>query len=440
MKLKLFLPFLALMAISSALSSCSSDDDSNVVVSSTDALMLENFILDGMPSTITRSAAGVDFPDSVKFLVYFQNNALPQEDRTYDIGMALYNANKQKVRTFPLYENIKLTFAKSYKMDDKIQIAKDIANGTYLLKPICRGTGEKEWKDMKLADDFALTITISGNEAQLKEAFNSIITLKSIAFDKTAVDQNETFKVTLNLLGNNAYKSVPIFLAQQDETMGYKKLIGETWTPNQQGEGTITLSYAPTKVGNQTYYVFSPLDDEPITQFSIITKGHTYGITVDNIADEIDNILDENALKGTMTLKNYDDQVFSQDIYVMLGSIDMNDFSFHIDSLFTNPQEYQKIHFSTSSLGEEKISFSFNNLNYDSYYAVAYGIKDENGKFKDMSGDNMFFLYTTPSAPSDEEGEDGAGYKPLVLFAPQKMAKCPAISYINGKKVFVIKK
>lgn len=57
---------LAIVAISSAFFSCSNDDDDNenkeVVVSSTDALMLESFVLDGMEPTITRASADEDFP------------------------------------------------------------------------------------------------------------------------------------------------------------------------------------------------------------------------------------------------------------------------------------------------------------------------------------------------------------------------------------------
>ena len=99
MRLKLFLPFLALIAISSAFISCNKDDEegSNSNASSVNALMLEDLLLDGMESTITRSAPGLDFPDSVRFLVYFQDNALPQENRTYDIGVALYNEYKQRI-------------------------------------------------------------------------------------------------------------------------------------------------------------------------------------------------------------------------------------------------------------------------------------------------------------------------------------------------------
>ena len=89
------------MAISSAFMSCSDDNDGdNNAVSSADPLMLESFVLDGMEeATITRSGVGVDFPDEVKFLVYFQNNGLPQGDHNYDIGVALYNTNKQRLRT-----------------------------------------------------------------------------------------------------------------------------------------------------------------------------------------------------------------------------------------------------------------------------------------------------------------------------------------------------
>lgn len=407
MKLKFFLPFVALMAFSSAFISCSKDDDEGSnTESSMNPLMVENFVLDGMESTITRPAAGMDFPDDVKFLVFFQNNTNNQPDVTYDIGMALYTANNRLVSTFPLYENVQTKYGNSLKMDDKIQLSKNLSNGVYLLKPICKGKDEKVWKEMKLANDFALTITISDTEAQLKEAFKDFIQLKNISFDKTQVDQGETFKVTLSLFGNNTYKSIPVFLAQKVNDK-YKKLTGETWTPDQKGEGTITFSYAPTLVGKQTYYVISPVRDEPITQFSIITKGETYELTVDNVADEEENILDSNALKGTLTIQNFDDVTLSKDVYVMLGTINMVDFSFHIDSLFQNPNEYRKIHFSTPSLGEEKVSFSFDNLNYDSYYTVSFGIKDENGKFKDLSDENLLLLYTTASDPSAEEGEEG---------------------------------
>ena len=319
MRLKLFLPFLALIAISSAFISCSKDDDeesnSNVLsANAPDAIRLVS--ADGMESTITRSAPGLDFPDSVKFLVYFQNNVLPQENRTYDIGVALYNEYNQRICTFPLYENIKLTFAKSYKMDDKIQLSKDLTNGTYLLKPICKVSGENDWQDMKLADDFALTITISNREAQLKEAFKDIIKLNGISIENIAVNPNEEFKVEVTLFSNNTKQSVPVFLAQKNEGEGYRKLVGETWKPNEKGEGDVTISYAPTRVGIQTYYILTPLSDKPITQFSIITRGQTYEYTVDNIADLDEYILEDNSIKGTFIAHNYDDKVYGFKDYI----------------------------------------------------------------------------------------------------------------------------
>ena len=412
MKLKFFLPFVALMAFSSAFISCSKDDDGGSnAESSVNPLMVENFVLDGMNASITRPNTGVNFPDSVKFLVYFQNNAEPESGVTYDIGVALYTANNRLVSTFPLYEDIVVAYGKTFKMDDKILLSKDLSDGIYLLKPICKGKDEKDWKEMKLANDFALTINIDGTEAQLKEAFKDIIRFKSISYDKTQVAMNEPFKVTVSLFGNKTYKSIPVFLAQKDDKDGYKKLTGETWTPDEQGEGTITFSYAPTQVGNQTYYIISPISDEPITQFSIITKGQTFDISVSNIADEVEYILDDNALKGTFTVRNYDDQVFTKDIYVMLVGIDMMTFDFKVDSLFQNPQLYQKINFSTASL---------------SYYAITYGIKNKEGKFEELNADKMYMLYTTPF---DESGDE--------FFI--KIAKAPAatkgISYLNRKKV-----
>ena len=418
--------------------SCSDDnDDGNNATSSADPLMLESFVLDGMDeSTITRSEAGVDFRDDVKFLVFFQNNGLPQGDHNYDLGVALYNTNKQRLRTYPLYENIKCAYGHTIKMDDKIQITKDISNGTYLLKPICKVTGDKEWQDMKLADDFALSITISDKQAQLKEAFKDIIKLMNIAFNKTEVNQNEKFKVTLNLYGNNTYKSIPIFLAKKNTKGTYQKLTGETWTPDQKGEGTVTLSYAPTEVGKHTYYIISPVSEEPLTQFSIITKGQTYEFTINNIADHLLDILDENSLKGTLTVKNYDDQVCSKEIYVMLITVDMTTIYssnpvYGTDSLFEHPNEYHKIQLSTASLGEEKFDFTFSNLNYDSFYGVTYGIKGKDGKFVDISGDNSFMVYTTPSDPSASED----GKMPHILRVAKSSSITDNISYVNGKKV-----
>jgi hypothetical protein len=110
----------------------------------------------------------------------------------------------------------------------------------------------------------------------------------------------------------------------------------------------------------------------------------------------------------------------------MLVEIDMMTFDFKVDSLFQKPQLYQKIHFSTASLNEEKGSFNFTNLDFGSYYAITYGIKNKEGKFEELNADKMYMLYTTPF---DESGDE--------FFI--KMAKAPAatkgISYLNRKKV-----
>ena len=407
MRLKFFLPFLAIMAISSAFISCSSDDDDNknneAVVPSTDALMLESFVLDGMEPTITRASANEDFPE-IKFLVRFKNNALPKADRKYDVGVALYDAAKQKVATYPLYDEVALTFEKDYKMDDKVVISKDVKDGTYQLKPICKISGEEEWKSFQLADELALTVTIAGNQAQIKEAFETkgIVQVKSFSFDKNFVAQGETFNVALELSSNSKNASIPVYLAKENIDGTYKKLTGATWTPNASGEGKVTLSYAPSEPGKQTFYVVSSLSDEPITQFYVLIKGQLFDFTIDNIANGEDNILADNGIKGTFIVQNFDENTFSQDMYMMLGTLDMNDFTLKYDTLFVNPQEHQLMHLSTSGLGEEKVAFTFSNLDYDSYYTIDFGIKDENGKFQSVSGDRLQYIYTTAADPSNE--------------------------------------
>ena len=428
---------LAIVAISSAFFSCSNDDDDNenkeVVVSSTDALMLESFVLDGMEPTITRASADEDFPE-IKFLVRFKNNALPKADRKYDVGVALYDAAKQKLATYPLYDEVALTFEKDYKMDDKVVISKDVKDGTYQLKPICKISGEEEWKDFQLADELALTVTVDGNHAQIKEAFETkgIVQVKSFSFDKNFVAQGETFNVTLELSSNSKNSSIPFYLAKENIDGTYKKLTGATWTPNASGEGKVTLSYAPSEPGKQTYYVVSSLSDEPITQLYVLIKGQLFDFTIDNIANAEDNILADNSLKGTFIVQNFDEKTFSQDMYMMLGTLDMNTFELSVDTLFTKPENYQLMHLSTSGLGEEKVAFSFNNLNYDSYYTIDFGIKDESGKFQSTSGNRMVFIYTTPS----EESLPGITHD----REETRMAKSPAIDFVKGKKIFVIKK
>ena len=449
MRLKLFLPFLALIAISSALSSCSSDDDetdknkSDVVVSSPDALMLENFILDGTEPIITRASVEEDFPDEVKFLVYFQNNALPLQARRYDIGVALYDTYNKRVCTYPLYENFNLRINYTFTMDDKIILSKDLADGTYLLKPICKLSGEEEWVDFKLADALALTITISGTQAQIKEAFKDFIQVKNIDIDKPVVDIDEEFNVTFNLFTNNPKSAVPIYLAKKKYDGSYLKLTGESWTPNQSGEGTITLSSHSSNIGKETFYVLSQLNDRPIAQFDITARGQLFDFIVNNVVEIEDptifgTFLDSNSIKGTFIVQNFNEDVLSQEMYIMLGTMDYATETLNFDSLFVSPNEHQLISLSTDAFGVQTFDFTFSNLQYNTDYALTYGIKDEDGKFIDLSGDNMFFLYTTPSAPSDEDGK--MEFSPIELYAKKRVNACPSISYVNGKKVFVIKK
>jgi hypothetical protein len=117
---------------------------------------------------------------------------------------------------------------------------------------------------------------------------------------------------------------------------------------------------------------------------------------------------------------------------MMLGTLDMNTFELSVDTLFTKPENYQLMHLSTSGMGEEKVAFSFNNLNYDSYYTIDFGIKDESGKFQSTSGNRMVFIYTTPS----EESLPGITHD----REETRMAKSPAIDFFKRKKIFVIKK
>ncbi|MDO5482942.1 MAG: hypothetical protein Q4F47_07895 [Bacteroidaceae bacterium] len=119
----------------------------------------------------------------------------------------------------------------------------------------------------------------------------------------------------------------------------------------------------------------------------------------------------------------------------MLLSIDMNDYSIIIDSLFEDTQKHQLINLSIPKFGDSTTYFKFDNLNYDSYYAVVYGIKDKNGIFIFMDEETMISLYTTPSAPSSSAEKE----------VKKRMAKASSLSFtnsilINGKKASLIKK
>lgn len=443
MKLRIYLSLLTALVISSAFFSCSDDDNegTNPVVPETDALMLEQFFLDEMEPTITRASTDEDFPE-INFMAYFQNNAQPEDIRYYDVGMALYDVNNKRIATYPLYDNVKTFYTHAYRMSDNVIISKEIADGTYLLKPICRLSGEEEWEEMKLAEGLALTVTISGNQAQLEDVSDesgNIVEVRSISTDKASYAPGEALKVTMRLFTNSTKTSIPVFLAKANEDQGYKKLTGKTWMPetkkvmwnaNKTREGVFTLSYeAPDLPGKQTYYILTPFSDEPIAQFDVITRGQFYEVSVNNIADEDELILDDLSIEGALTETNFDDSAFNQDVYAMLIWVDMTDYSINIDSKFEYPERHQLLHFATPQGGSETAHFQFSNLDYDTFYAITYGVKDEKGEFKELNPDHIYILYTTPSDPS--VSFEAKARKTNTSILPNN------ISYWNGKKVYV---
>jgi hypothetical protein len=89
-------------------------------------------------------------------------------------------------------------------------------------------------------------------------------------------------------------------------------------------------------------------------------------------------------------------------MYVMLGTLDMTTFELSVDTLFDRSDEYQLIQLNTPAMGEQAVSFEFKKLNYDSYYSITYGVKDEDGKFVELQNNAYFELFTTPPAPEDQ--------------------------------------
>lgn len=408
MKLKFFLPLLALVACSCAFTACSSDDDDSnesatVIEYDEDALMLEGFTLDNMEPLVSRASAEEDFPE-IKFLVFFKNNAELKSARKYDVGVALYDENNNQVKTYPLYNDFNLQYNHDYKMDDKVIITKDVKDGTYMLKPICRVSGTEKWEDFNLSDALPLTLIVANNQIKMKEAFEGVEgSMKVNSIDvKGNDDESFTFSAKLDLSSTCKNTYIPVYLAQKNADESYKKLTGALWTKNR----TITLSYTPYTPGKDTYYIVTPLSKEPIAEFNVTIKGSIFYFTINNVANEVEGILEDNSIKGTFYVESYNDKVLNGDMYVMLGTLDMTTFQLSVDTLFERPDEYQLIQLNTPAMGEQAgeqaVPFEFNHLNYDSYYSITYGVRDEDGRFKEIQSNDYFELFTTPSAPGDQ--------------------------------------
>ena len=345
----------------------------------TNRLYITTMFIDGDIKTYNRESTNVDFPTfKVKYSAF--NIVPPEETRTYDVALALYKSG-ERLKILGTNENLKFDFSSGYSIWENVNIGKDLSNDTYEIRAICRESGQSDWTGLLVGYDKYLELTVNGKN--LVVTYHGPYQYNETDFMVNSVSvgdirqQGKVMTISVNVTDKNVYNNEPIFLwGIEPGTSDYKLLTGCGTNLDAGATGDVVLEYTPSESGTYQFAISgSPVDCTlPLKTFSVDVAAMSMAdvvlsvdITADNSTRQSNGTyrVSGSTLSGEVRLTNsgtedYYDYIV---IYLMKESSD-NTFS-SVD--LQTPMAYVKV-------GKaESVSFEFQGLDADTYYALMIG-------------------------------------------------------------------
>ena len=339
--------------------------------------------IDGGKTEFSRSNTSEDFPGFV-LNAAFCNFLEPLKDRKFDIGYALYQGDKMISVLYFETDSIKAGKGWYYESDN-IKIGKDLSDGTYQIRQVCRETGKEDWVLGLYAYDCYYQLNVRGTKLTIAihgPYNNSNVSMFDVNSKDVSTDNQVGRPITfkLNLTDKNKLSNSPIYLWGNEDVDDFVLLTGIGTNLNSGETGDITLQYIPQREGDYKFYLSGSYKScVAIDSFEVSVAAATQFDLVVNVAYDITGA-DENrnvsgtTLGGIIKVTNNSTGVYYGPVYISLYKNQAGSSSY---SSFDNTSVTKEI-----AVGETAdFSFKFEELETDIRYALLVYMK-EKGEWK----------------------------------------------------------
>ena len=406
--------------------------------------------IDGGKTEFSRSNTSEDFPG---FALYtgFVNYLQPLKDRKFDLGFALYQGDKMLSVLYSVTDSIKAGEGWYYE-SDPIKIGKDLSDGTYQIRPICRETGKEDWVLCLYAYDSYYQVNISGTKLTITihGANNSSVSMFGVNSKEVSTDNQVGRPITfkLNLTDKNILSNSPIFLWGNEDVDDCVLLTGIGTNLNSGETGDVILQYVPQREGDYKFYLSgSNKNCVAIDSFEVSVAAAAQFDLVVNTAYEITGA-DENrnvpgtTLGGNIKVTNNSTDVYYGPVFIRLYKNQAGSSTY---SSIDNTSVTTEI-----AVGKTAdVPFKFEDLETDIRYALLVYMKEKgewkwvNSYDKDgksyISSESIFYLTSDTGLNSvlqDDPDADVYDMRGVRIGKASELNNLPKGLYIiKGKKV-----
>ena len=226
-------------------------------IDKTTRLVLNSCTLKDGKDTYKRSSTSDNFPQ-LTFNVDVMNLVLPSEDRSYDVEFALYKGN-EKVKVLDS-GSFKFNYGLDRSSDlltDPVSLGKDLADGTYQVRFLCKEKGTKDMVWAMCSIDKYVELKIDGLTMTVKECGNIDYPMEN-QFEVNSLKVSENSRqgkqmvITANVTNLNNYSNPEIYLwgnTDQDNPSLYKLITAAGTYLDAEETGDVVLTFTPQRTG-----------------------------------------------------------------------------------------------------------------------------------------------------------------------------------------------
>jgi len=218
-------------------------------------LTASNFTVEGK-TLLSRNKTSDNFPKlKVKCALY--NLTLPNEDRKFDMGFALYQGDTMK-DVLSTVNSLEFKAEYGYYDEADLYIGKGLADGNYQIRPIARETGKTDWVLPILGKDCYAEVIIEGLTMNVIAHGQANIIDSSFGLNSKEVSTDNrvgipiTFK--LNLTDKNKVGNSPVFLWGNEDETKTVLLAGVGSNLDAGSTGDVFIQYVPQREGAYKFY------------------------------------------------------------------------------------------------------------------------------------------------------------------------------------------
>ena len=363
-------------------------------------------------SAFSRMSTSEDFTGVVlPGVVFFQYENTNQTDGcTFETSWGLFK-NGSLLQVQGTSEPVTLDYYSGNAVfnDFTISFGKDLADGRYQFRQMYKLQGSTEWQLCKTPyDDYGnpmilfIEAVISGNNLALRvsepDEYTSNITVKSVSFFPTLLEDGKPVEVTVNLTNNgDSYQElVYLSLGSQKTVVCGSVEAGQT--------GNVKLHLTPAQVGTMTlkistdYYASNEVWSEQVTVEAAKPQLLSATATTPGL---VNNVLTGTTLKVNAVVKNEGSNMYENGIELLLCKITWEDPK---TGSYGYSYDKTKSVMTTILPGETKeVNFEVKDLDLDGKYFYSIWYYSENMGVELIPAETSFILKEEPVDPEEPE-------------------------------------